>query len=237
MFDYQVVKQNYQRAKPQIKEHGFLYEIAAQEIMDALSGLNLKPSSVLVLGYFPHVRLLQKQFPLANIAQLDGFVSDLPSNQYDAIISLGQIQWMNDPISYVSQLKALLSPGGFLGCVFPGENTFITLRQALITADMRVLGGAHLRVNPTISASDALLFLQSQGFKDPLVHISTVELKHNSIYDLMVDIRNMGGCNATKERRNTFTPKSVFNAVDVLLKAKQGYISTPVDLVVMIGHA
>ena len=61
MFDYQIVKKNYQRAKPQIKEHGFLYEIAAQEIMDALSGLNLNPSSVLVLGYFPHVRLLQKQ--------------------------------------------------------------------------------------------------------------------------------------------------------------------------------
>lgn len=237
MFDYEVVKKNYNRSKPYINNHNFLHEIAAQELIDVIEGLTIAPKNILVLGHFPLLSSLQKQFPDAQIHNEDSFLPIPPKQQYDIIFSVGQLQWLNDSLEYIKSLKMQLTNNGCFGGVFPGEDTFANLRKAFIHADMAVLNGANMRINPTISASDALQLLLACGFKDPLVHVSGVELKHTSIFDLVLDIRHMGGSVALKDRRKEFTPKKVFESAERHLKRNKDHFYTQVDLVVMVGHA
>lgn len=236
MFDCEVVTKNYNRSKPYINDHNFLHEIAAQELIDATEGLTIVPKNILVLGHFPLLQALSQRFPNAHIENVEAFTTDPLKQKYDVILSVGHLQWVNAPLEYIINLKNNLNTEGCFGCVLPGEDTFANLRKAFIHADMDVLGGANMRVNPTISASDSLQLLQAAKFKDPLVHVSGVELKHTSVYDLVLDIRNMGGSVALKDRRREFTPKKVFDAADIYLKGNKDHFYTLVDLIVMVGH-
>jgi NADH dehydrogenase [ubiquinone] 1 alpha subcomplex assembly factor 5 len=131
----------------------------------------------------------------------------------------------------------MLNSDGVLYGIFPGEDSFKEVHKALIKADMILSKGAPQRIIPMISASDALNLMQAAQLGNPLVHVVSLELQHNTLIELLNDIRYMGAGNPFSDRSGHRTPKKLFALADFHLKGRHPYIESTVDLVVMIGRA
>ncbi len=237
MFSYERIQTNLKRSKPPLSEHAFLHQIAAEECIASLSALSIHPASILVLGHFPAIDTLKESYPNATYHVLDGFTSNLEDLQkYDLIISIGQIQWLNNPEDYLTQVRHILNELGIFYAVFPGEDSFKEVHKALVQAEMQLINGAHQRMIPMISASDALTLLQHTKFTNPLVHVVSIELQHDTVVDLLKDLKHMGGGNPFKAKA-TITPKRLFALANQHISSNFAYIESTVDLVVMIAHA
>lgn len=237
MFSYERIQTNLKRSKPLLSDHAFLHQIAAEECIVSISELSIHPDSILILGHFPAIDTLQKNYPHATYRVLDGFtpnLDDLP--KYDLIISIGQIQWLNNPADYLNQVRSILNHKGVFYAAFPGEDSFKELQKALVQAEIKLINGAHQRMIPMISASDALTLLQHTKFTNPLVHVISIELQHDTVVDLLKDLKHMGGGNPFKAQA-TSTPKRLFALANQYIASKSTYIESTVDLVVMIAHA
>lgn len=238
MFSYETIQRNQARFAKLLPEHDFIYKAAAEECIASLSELFLNPSSILILGHFPLLETLQANYPSATIDYRDGFVPEFQATDtYDIIISTGQLQWINDPLSYLQIIKTMLNSNGVFYGIFPGEDSFKEVHKALIKADMTLSKGAPQRIIPMISASDALNLMQAANLGNPLVHVVSLELQHNTLIELLNDIRYMGSGNPFSDRSGHKTPKKLFALADFHLKGRHPYIESTVDLVVMIGRA
>lgn len=130
-------------------------------------------------------------------------------------------------------LKDHLSPQGTLWVTFVGENSLSTLRRAFIQSDIAIYNGAYSRVIPTISASDGLQLMSHAGIPSPVVNRNSLELKHTSLMDLMIDLRHMFGGNALETRPKHVTSPNFFKKAEAALKGKRDYILTPIDLITL----
>lgn len=237
MFSYDTIHKNQARFKDRLSDHDFMYQVASEECIASLSELSITPSSILILGHFPGLDAVRTMYSSAVIDHHTGFVPDLPKDtQHDIIISVGQLQWINDPLSYLQTIKSMMSTGGVFYGIFPGEDSFKELHKALIKADMILTKGAHQRIIPMISASDALNVMQAAHIGNPLVHVVSIELQHNTVIELLNDIRYMGAGNPLSQRASHFAPKKLFSLTDVHLTRHHPHIETNVDLVVMMGR-
>ncbi|MDP3936071.1 MAG: hypothetical protein Q8Q56_03705, partial [Alphaproteobacteria bacterium] len=151
MFSYDMIHKNQARFAKLLPEHDFIYQVAAEECMASLSELSLKPSSILILGYFPLFETLQTTYATSTIEYREGFVPDINTEtKYDIIISIGQLQWINDPLSHLTILKSILNSDGVFYGIFPGEDSFKEVHKALIKAEMALSKGASQRIIPMI---------------------------------------------------------------------------------------
>lgn len=238
MFSYETIQKNHARFAKRLPDHEFIYQVAAEECIASLSELSLTPASILILGHFPSLETLQTIYAAASIEYREGFNPDInAANTYDIIISIGQMQWINDPLSYLTTLKSMLTSDGVLYGIFPGEDSFKEVHKALIRADMVLSKGAPQRIIPMISASDTLNLMQAANIENPLVHVVSLELQHNTLIELLNDIRYMGAGNPFSDRSGHRTPKKLFALADFHLKGRHPYIESTVDLVVMIGRS
>lgn len=236
MFSYERIQTNLKRSDPFLSEHDFLHQIAAEECIASLSELSINPTSIMILGHFPGLMALKENYPNATYHILDGFhpnLQDLP--KFDLIISIGQIQWLNDPVDYLNQARTCLHAQGVFYAVFPGEDSFKELHKALVQAEMKLINGAHQRMIPLISASDALTLLQHAKFTNPLVHVVSIELHHDTVVDVLKDLRHMGGGNPLSSPA-TSTPKRLFALANQYISSQSSHVETTVDLVVMIAQ-
>lgn len=237
MFSYETIFHNQHRFKSYLNDHDFLFKVAAEECMASLTESTLTPNSVLVLGYFPLLDTLKHRYPNATIDTYPQFTPVIPTQtKYDLIISLGQFQWINDPEHYLKTLYSILNPNGFFYGIFPGEDSLKELHSALIKAEMVLTKGAAQRIIPMISASDTLQLIQLAKFSNPLVHVVSIELQHDSIFELINDLRCMGVSNPLMNRSKIFAPKKLFSLADHHLKRKHDCVETTIDLVVMMGQ-
>lgn len=238
MFSYDTIHKNQARFADRLSDHDFMYQVASEECSASLTELSITPTSILILGHYPGVEALKTAYPTATITHQSGFIPQLSSETtYDIILSIGQLQWINDPLSYLKTIKTMLALNGVFYGIFPGEDSFKELHKALIKADMILTKGACQRVIPMISASDALNLMQAAHIGNPLVHVVSLELQHNTAVELLNDIRYMGAGNPFSDRASHFAPKKLFSLTDFHLKGRHPHIETTVDLVVMIGQA
>ena len=63
---------------------------------------------------------------------------------------------------------------------------------------------------PTIDPSIAPTLLQNAGFSIPVVSTELYTAQYKSIYDLILDIRNIGHSNCIKSQRNGLESKNIF---------------------------
>ncbi len=214
----------------------FLYRAAAEEFLEIVPTLKKSPKTVLILGSFPllkELKLLCSDARIEHIEQFYNVPRVCEGADYDLVVSLGQLQWVNDPIKYLQFLGSLVRFEGGVWVGFVGGDSFSNLRQALIRADLEVYGGAYTRVIPMIGASDGLKLMQAAGLKKPVVNRLCLELLHSNLSDLMVDLRHMGASNPAEVRPKHLTTRRVFQvASDVLCKEEQG-INTPVEIITL----
>src|SRR5690606_21959196 len=98
------------------------------------------------------------------------------------------------------QIRRALRPDGlFLGCM-AGAGTLAELRDALLSAETELYGGASPRVYPFADVRAAGALLQRAGFALPVADHETVTVRYDSIFALMRDLRAMGATSSLSAR-------------------------------------
>ena len=124
----------------------------------------------------------------------------LPRTDHDLVISIFDLQIVNDVPGFLARIRAHLAPDGlFLGAVIGGDS-LAELRQAFLAADAEVSGGAFARVAPFIPLADAGGLLQRAGFALPVTDVETHAVRYASPLALMRELKSLGASNPLADR-------------------------------------
>jgi hypothetical protein len=124
----------------------------------------------------------------------------LPRTGYDLIVSLLDLQVVNDVPGFLARLKVHLREDGLLLAAALGGDTLTELRQAFLAADAEVLGGAAARVAPFVPLSDVGGLLQRAGFALPVADVESHVVRYADALALMRELRGLGASNPLADR-------------------------------------
>ena len=124
----------------------------------------------------------------------------LPRTDYDLIVSLFDLQLVNDVPGYLARIRASLAPDGLFLAAALGGDSLTELRQAFLAADAEVSGGAYARVAPFIPLRDAGGLLQRAGFALPVADVETHVVRYPSPLALMQELKALGAQNPLADR-------------------------------------
>jgi NADH dehydrogenase [ubiquinone] 1 alpha subcomplex assembly factor 5 len=119
----------------------------------------------------------------------------------DLIVSALALQLVNDLPGTLVQMRRALRPDGLLLAALLGGATLHELRDAWLTAEAEISGGASPRVAPFADVRDLGGLLQRAGFALPVVDSETVTVTYADPLSLMREIKAMGASNMLASRR------------------------------------
>lgn len=147
-------------------------------------------------------------------------ILEIEPKSQDLIISLFELQKINDVTGWLIQSRlALKEDGAFIGCCV-GGNSLFQLRQSLLAAEIKVMGGASPRVAPLMTKQQLGGLLQRAGFALPVVDSEDVTADYRDIFHLMKDLRAMGESNALTHQQKQFTPSRLFHEAGVIYQER-----------------
>lgn len=135
----------------------------------------------------PRVALDEERLPFA-------------AESFDLVVSSLSLHWTNDVVGALIQVRRALKPDGLFIGAFLGGATLTELRQAMVAAEIDLLGGAGSRISPFADASDAAGLLQRAGFALPVADVDRVTVRYSHPLRLLADLRQMGETNVLAER-------------------------------------
>jgi hypothetical protein len=147
--------------------------------------------------------------PSPGIPLIDPENLELVHTDYELIVSLLDLQVVNDVPGFLSRIRAHLRPDGlFLGAAIGGLS-LTELREAFLQADSEQSGGAFARVAPFIEVRDAGGLLQRAGFAIPVADVETHVVRYADALALMRDLKGLGAANPLKDRPSRMAGKSL----------------------------
>jgi len=228
IFDRRTVRRHRDRAAAGLTAYDFLLREVADRLADCL--LDIKRAFPLALDLGCHggqlagvlagrggiERLVQCDLSPAMVGRVSPprLVADeeaLPfaAAQFDLIISALSLHWVNDLPGTLSQIRRCLKPDGLFLAAILGGGTLDELRQAMLAAELAVMGGASPRVSPFMDAHDAGALMQRAGFALPVVDTDRIVLSYTDPFAMMAELRGLGEGNAVVERTGHFTPRAM----------------------------
>lgn len=145
--------------------------------------------------------------PLADPEQLS-----LPRTDYDLIVSILDLQVINDVPGFLVRARAHLAPDGLFLAAALGGSTLSELRQAFLAADAAILGGAVARVAPFIEVRDGGGLLQRAGFALPVADVETHIVRYAGPLALMAELKQLGASNPLADRPERMATRSLIGA-------------------------
>ncbi|CAN5287017.1 methyltransferase domain-containing protein [soil metagenome] len=205
IFDKALRARRRDRAAAHFAAHDFLYEAAAEEMLDRLADVSRTFSDALVIGA-PTPTLpaalrargltVTVADPGAIFADAQGGVmvdedSLLPfaAESFDIILNCGTLESVNDVPGFLLQVRGLLRPDGLLLAAFVGAGSLPALRAALLAADG---DKPAQRIHPQIDVRSAGDLLSRAGFTMPVADIQALRVGYASLFGLIGDLRGMG---------------------------------------------
>ena len=174
-------------------------------------------------------------------APLDAGALVLPRTDYDLIVSLFDLQVIDDVPGFLVRLRRHLAPDGLFVAAVVGGESLRELRQAALIAETELAGGAHVRVAPFIPASEAGRLLQGAGFALPVGDVETHVVRYADAFALMRDLKAMGATNPLAERPTTMASRRLLAAIAAAYAAiaadPDGRVRATLEIVWMSGWA
>jgi len=124
----------------------------------------------------------------------------LPRTDYDLIVSILDLTVVNDVVGFLARLRRHLRPDGLFMAVAVGGASLNELREAWLTAEAEVSGGAYARVAPFIPLADAGGLLQRAGFSLPVTDVETHTVRYGHPLKLMAELKALGAQNPLADR-------------------------------------
>jgi len=124
----------------------------------------------------------------------------LVGDDYKLIVSVLELQAINDVPGYLARLRAHLAPDGLLMIAALGGESLTELREAFLAADAQVFGGASARVAPMIQVRDGGGLLQRAGLALPVADVETHVVRYGNPFALMAELKALGASNPLLDR-------------------------------------
>lgn len=215
----------------------FITDLVIADLADRLAPVTRTVTKALIMG--PDAQILpetgrtangpftyQRQATLLHPgvgSVLDPDYLKLPDTGYDLIVSLMDLQLINDVPGFLTQIRAHLVPDGLFMAAALGGDTLTELRSAWLSADAAHSGGAAARVAPFIDIRDAGALLQRAGFALPVTDLETHTVRYADPLALMNELRTLGASNPLADRPQQPVSRSL------LLKAATAYQDQAAD--------
>jgi SAM-dependent methyltransferase len=162
----------------------------------------------------------------------------LPARDYDLIVSLLDLQAVNDVPGTLARFRRHLKPDGLFIAVALGGRSLFELRAAWIEADSAISGGATARVAPFMDVRDAGGLLQRAGFALPVSDTDTHKVRYADPLRLMHELKRFGAANPMAERPpRLITPNHMAAAIAAYPADADGRVTATLELIWMSGWA
>ncbi|MDB5623428.1 MAG: SAM-dependent methyltransferase [Devosia sp.] len=205
IFDPALIRQHLSRRPA--AETDFVTALVLGDLEDRLATL-LRPFSRALLigpdperlpasGHSAHGAFAFQRLPAFTAA---GEMPEIEGENYELIVSLLHLQSVNDVPGYLARLRARLAPDGLLLAAALGGETLTELREAFLSADASVQGGASPRVAPFIQVRDAGALLQRAGLALPVTDVETHTVRYPDAFTLMAELKSLGASNPLADR-------------------------------------
>ncbi len=256
--DRAAVRQAFERAVASYDAAAVLQRRVADELLERLDFMSLKPRRILDLGCGTGycARALQKRYGKARVFGLDlahgmtcvakkragwrgrqhfacGDAETLPfaSGSFDLVLSSLALQWCQ-PDPAFGEMARILKPGGVLLFASFGPDTLMELRQAWKDVD----DGTH--VHDFIDMHDLGDAMLRAGLADPVVDMDKLIVTYPDVTGLLRDLKAIGASNAAASRPRTLTGREHFRRLHAAyekFRNQQGNL--PATYEVVYGHA
>ena len=213
--DRSALARNIERARADALEGAdFLIAHAADDLAERLDGIERRFEAAVMLD--PPTEAARQRIAaserVANLyaaeTEADGRVPLAPGS-CDLVVSLMALHLARDVPGTLAQVARALRPDGLFIAAFPGGETLHELRDAMLSAEAEVMGGASPRVIAFTDVRDAGALLQRAGLALPVADVDRLTVRYDSALDLMRDLRAMGMGNPMTERSRRFLPRAV----------------------------
>jgi SAM-dependent methyltransferase len=124
----------------------------------------------------------------------------LPEDGYDLIVSLFDLQIIDDVPGFLARIRAQLAPDGlFLGAAVGGDS-LRELRAAFLAAEAETSGGASARIAPMIPFEAVPGLLQRAGLALPVADLESHTVRYGDPLALMRELKGLGAANPLADR-------------------------------------
>ncbi|WDR01394.1 SAM-dependent methyltransferase [Devosia algicola] len=228
IFDRPLIARHLERRPNAVDD--FVTTLILSDLDDRLVTLLRPFPAALILG--PDAEALPKtattgkgviEFERVGTIAADAELPHFAQPAYDLIISILDLQMVNDVPGYLSQLARRLNPDGLFLAAALGGNTLSELREAFLVADSQLSGGAYPRVAPFIQVRDGGGLLQRAGLALPVADIETHIVRYANPLALMAEIKALGAANPLHDRPRKPATKQL------LALASEAYIERDAD--------
>lgn len=216
----------------------FLRRHAAEDVLDRLEFMRLPPCEADLhgdpagllaeplrqLGFTPHA------------FAADALAEELPypGTQRSLIVSLFNLDTVNDLPGALIHLRQALAPGGLLIACLTGAGTLPSLRQVLLAADGE---RPAARVHPQIDNQTASALLARAGFARQVVDTHSLTVTYRSLDRLLADLRAQGLTNVLADAPPPLTRAALARARAAFAERAdpQGRVSETFELLMLTG--
>jgi len=175
------------------------------------------------------------------LGELDPEALTLPRTDYDLIVSLFDLQIVNDVPGFLSRIRAHLAPDGLFLAAAIGGDSLGELRQAFLAADTEASGGAYARVAPFIPLGDVGRLLQRAGFALPVSDVETHVVRYATPLALMRELKALGAANPLADRPDRMATRRLLatasTAYETAAADPDGRVRATLEIVWMSGWA
>ena len=172
---------------------------------------------------------------------LDPEALDLPRRGYDLIVSIFDLDVVDDVPGFLARARAHLRADGLFLAATIGGDSLTELREAFLAADAEISGGAYLRVAPFIPLGEAAGLLQRAGFALPVSDVETHTVRYASPLSLMRELKALGASNPLAERPHRMATLRLIQAASAAYEAlaadSDGRVRASLEIVWMSGWA
>lgn len=179
--------------------------------------------------------------PLAGVPLVDPEALDLPRRGYDLIVSIFDLDIVDDVPGFLARARAHLRGDGLFLAAVIGGDSLTELREAFLSADAEIGGGAFLRVAPFIPLSAAAGLLQRAGLALPVSDVETHTVRYASPLSLMRELKGLGASNPLADRPNKLATLNLIQTASehyaALASDADGRVRATLEIVWMSGWA
>ena len=253
VFDRELIAKHLARRPADVDD--FVTRLALDDLADRLLAVTRSFERALIMA--PDARLLPEDGVSANgpfrfaraatvlaspgVPLVDPEALSLPQRDYDLIVSIFDMQVVNDVVGFLSRLKAHLKPDGLLLAALPGGATLTELRQAFLEADAQTTGGATARVAPFIQLGDSGGLLQRAGFALPVSDVEVHTVRYRSPFALMQELKALGASNPLADHPARFATRNLIaaasNAYEAIAADVDGRVRATLEIIWLSGWA
>jgi hypothetical protein len=124
----------------------------------------------------------------------------LPERDYDLIVSIFDLQIVDDVVGFLARARAHLRGDGLFLAAAIGGDSLNELREAFLSADAELSGGAFARVSPFIPLSESGALLQRAGLALPVADVETHTVRYSTPLSVMRELKAFGASNPLSDR-------------------------------------